>query len=144
MWKQVEVHFWSLAKVILWFEIANWNSNLESYLLNNNNCIHKSQSMPMIGVPEYLSRLLGSISLNVIVVQGKTMNSGTYSIWSTTNFAYDCQKLQSFSIDKIFIKNLERSSSLKITEKNTRQNCFLTISKGSKRIPQMNSNKTWL
>ena len=46
--------------------------------------------MPMIGVPEYLGCL--GLSLNVIVVQGKTMNSGMFSIWSTTNFAYDCKK----------------------------------------------------
>ena len=45
------------------------------------------------------------------------------------------KSLKSFYIDRIFIKNLERRSSLKITGKNT-------ISKDYKRIPEMNLKKT--
>ena len=78
--------------------------------------------MPMIGVPARVSKYLGclGLSLNVIVVQGKTINSGTYSIWSTTIISPTIVK------SKDYWKKYEAK-------------LFLTISK--QRILEMNSKK---
>ena len=90
--------------------------------------------MPMIGVPEYLGCL--GLSLNVIVVQGKTMNLGTFLIWSTTNFAYDCKQLTIF-LDRYDIHKESRKALFsKDYWKKYEAKLLLTISKETKRIPK--------
>ena len=64
--KQIESHFWSVAKVALRVGCSSWNSNLESYLVLDYGYIRPI--LYVIDYIHYISVTMGALSGKVVIV----------------------------------------------------------------------------